>query len=324
MSTISNCTASAIDQAADALLAGNLVAFPTETVYGLGGDASNEKSVEKIYKVKGRPTNHPLIVHISDINYLDRWAREVPKYAIDLARAFWPGPMTLILPRTLNAKNFITGGQDGVGIRIPNQIIALELISRFEKKGGMGIAAPSANRFGAVSPTSAEAVKFELGNYLNRSDLILDGGICQVGVESTIIDCTSGKPSILRPGAVTISMIQKATDVLPVVENVRLIRASGNLESHYAPAAQVLLNQTPNIGDGLVALSNFKTPPGVIRLASPKDSKEYAKLLYQSLREGDRQKINRICVMLPTGDDIALAVRDRLEKAAHDVKLRSS
>jgi L-threonylcarbamoyladenylate synthase len=324
MSTISNCTAAAIDQAADALLAGNLVAFPTETVYGLGGDASNEKSVEKIYKVKGRPTNHPLIVHISGINYLDRWVRKVPKYAIELAKAFWPGPMTLILPRTLNAKNFITGGQDSVGIRIPNQIIALELLSVFEKKGGMGIAAPSANRFGAVSPTSAEAVKSELGNHLNRSDLILDGGICQVGVESTIIDCTSDKPSILRPGAVTISMIQKAIDILPTVENIRLIRAPGNLESHYAPAAQVLLNQTPNIGDGLVALSNFKTPPGVIRLASPKNSEEYAKVLYQSLREGDRQKINRICVMLPTGDDIALAVRDRLEKAAHNVDLRSS
>lgn len=324
MSTISNCMASAIDQAADALLAGNLVAFPTETVYGLGGDASNEKAVEKIYKVKGRPTDHPLIVHISDINYLDRWARKVPKYAIELARAFWPGPMTLILPRTSNAKNFITGGQDSVGIRIPNQIIALELLSVFEKKGGMGIAAPSANRFGAVSPTSAEAVKSELGNYLNRSDLILDGGICQVGVESTIIDCMSDKPSILRPGAVTISMIQKAIDILPVVENIRLIRASGNLESHYAPTAQVLLNQTPSTGDGLIALSNFKTPHGVIRLSSPKNSDEYAKVLYQSLREGDRQKINRICVMLPIGDDIALAVRDRLEKAAHSVKLRSS
>lgn len=324
MSTISNCTASAIDQAADALLAGNLVAFPTETVYGLGGDASNEKAVEKIYEVKDRPTDHPLIVHISDISYLDRWAREVPKYAIELAQAFWPGPMTLILPRTLNAKNFITGGQDSVGIRIPDQIIALKLLSVFEKKGGMGIAAPSANRFGAVSPTSAQAVESELGNYLNRSDLILDGGICQVGIESTIIDCMSDKPSILRPGAVTISMIQKAINLLLAVENMGLIRTSGNLESHYSPSAQVLLNQTPSIGDGLIALNNFKTPPGVIRLASPNNSEEYAKVLYQSLREGDRQKINRICVILPTGDDIALAVRDRLEKAAHNVKLRSS
>ena len=324
MSIISNCTALEIDQAADALIAGNLVAFPTETVYGLGGDASNEKAVEKIYKVKGRPTDHPLIVHISDINNLDRWAREVPKYAIELARAFWPGPMTLILPRTLNAKNFITGGQDSVGIRIPNQIIALKLLSVFEKKGGMGIAAPSANRFGAVSPTSVEAVEFELGNRLSKSDLILDGGICQVGVESTIIDCTSDNPSILRPGAVTISMIQDVTDLLLVAENIKLIKVSGNLESHYAPTAQVLLNQTPHIGDGLIALSNFKTPPGVIRLASPNNSEEYAKVLYQSLREGDRQKINRICVMLPTGDDIALAVRDRLEKAAHNLKLRSS
>jgi L-threonylcarbamoyladenylate synthase len=154
--------------------------------------------------------------------------------------------------------------------------------------------------------------------------LILDGGICQVGVESTIIDCTSDKPSILRPGAVTISMIQKAIDLLLAVENIGLIRTSGNLESHYAPSAQVLLNQTPNMGDGLIALSNFKTPPGVIRLASPNNSEEYAKVLYQSLRDGDQKQINRICVILPTGDDIALAVRDRLEKAAHSVKLRSS
>ena len=317
MSTISNCTSSAIDQAADALLAGNLVAFPTETVYGLGGDASNEKAVEKIYKVKGRPTDHPLIVHISDINYLDRWAREVPKYAIELAKAFWPGPMTLILPRTLNAKNFITGGQDSVGIRIPNQIIALKLLSVFEKKGGMGIAAPSANRFGAVSPTSAGAVKSELGNYLNRSDLILDGGICKVGVESTIIDCTNSVPIILRPGAITGEIILDRTNLEPTTTNNHTIKAPGLLESHYSPSARVILDQTPQRGDGFIALSNIKTPDGVIRLAEPKDNEEYAKILYESLRSADEQKIKTVHAHLPAGSDIAVAIRDRLTKSAN-------
>ena len=317
MSTISNCTSSAIDQAADALLAGNLVAFPTETVYGLGGDASNEKAVEKIYKVKGRPTDHPLIVHISDINYLDRWAREIPEYAIELAKAFWPGPMTLILPRTLNAKNFITGGQDSVGIRIPNQIIALKLLSVFEKKGGMGIAAPSANRFGAVSPTSAGAVKSELGNYLNRSDLILDGGICKVGVESTIIDCTNSVPIILRPGAITGEIILDRTNLEPTTTNNHTIKAPGLLESHYSPSARVILDQTPQRGDGFIALGNIKTPDGVIRLAEPKDNEEYAKILYESLRSADEQKIKTVHAHLPAGSDIAVAIRDRLTKSAN-------
>ena len=208
MSIISNCTAPAIKDAAAALIKGDLIAFPTETVYGLGADATNEDAIARNYKVKGRPVGHPLIVHISSIVNLDKWAKDIPEYALKLARAFWPGPMTLILPRTDLAKDFITGGQDNVGIRIPSHTIALALLIEFEYQGGLGVAAPSANRFGAVSPTTATAVEIELADFLSEKDQILDGGPCLVGVESTIIDCTQNKPSLLRPGAVTKEMIE--------------------------------------------------------------------------------------------------------------------
>ena len=213
MSFISNCTATTIKDAATSLINGDLVAFPTETVYGLGADAGNEMAVKKIYQVKGRPSDHPLIVHISNLKQLDKWAREIPEYAIKLARSFWPGPMTLILPRTQLAKDFITGGQNNIGIRIPDQTLALALLTEFEQQGGAGVAAPSANRFGKVSPTTASAVEAELGAFLDSKDLILDGGACEVGVESTIIDCTTQSPIILRPGAITHSMIKEATGI---------------------------------------------------------------------------------------------------------------
>ena len=316
MSFISNCTASAIKDAATSLINGDLVAFPTETVYGLGADAGNEKAVKKIYQVKGRPSDHPLIVHISNLKQLDKWAREIPEYAIKLARSFWPGPMTLILPRTPLAKDFITGGQDNVGIRIPNQTLALALLTEFEQQGGMGVAAPSANRFGKVSPTTAKAVEAELGAFLDSKDLILDGGSCEVGVESTIIDCTTPIPIILRPGAITIAMIKDATALDVGSENILKTKASGLIESHYAPRAKVILDQTPNKGDGFIALSDIKTPEGVIRLASPKNNIEYAKLLYQALREADDLKLTNICVIPPQGDGIADAINDRLKKAS--------
>ena len=317
MSFISNCTAAAIKDAATSLINGDLVAFPTETVYGLGADAGNEKAVKKIYQVKGRPSDHPLIVHISNLKQLDKWAREIPEYAIKLARSFWPGPMTLILPRTALAKDFITGGQDNVGIRIPDQTLALALLSEFEQQGGLGVAAPSANRFGKVSPTNAKAVEQELGEYLTEKDLILDGGSCEVGVESTIIDCTTQTPIILRPGAITTSMIKKATGFDVGSENFLKTKASGLLESHYAPRAKVILDQTPNKGDGFIALSDIKTPEGVIRLASPKNNIEYAKQIYQALRDADEKNIAKVFIKLPTGDDIAVAIRDRMKKAAN-------
>ena len=317
MPFISNCTASAIKDAATALINGDLVAFPTETVYGLGADAANENAVNKIYKAKGRPADHPVIVHISNINLLDKWAKEIPEYAIKLARAFWPGPMTLILPRTHLAKDFITGGQNNVGIRIPNQVLGLALISEFEKQGGFGVAAPSANRFGAVSPTTAQAVEAELGEYLGANDQILDGGSCEVGVESTIIDCTGSTPIILRPGAITAAMIFAATALEPMSANKVDIKAPGLLESHYSPKAKVILDQTPERGDGFIALSEIKTPEGVIRLASPKNNEEYAKVLYQALRNADAQQIKTVHAHLPTGSDVAVAIRDRLTKSAN-------
>jgi L-threonylcarbamoyladenylate synthase len=319
MSFISNCTASTIKDAATSLINGDLVAFPTETVYGLGADAANEEAIKKIYQVKARPSDHPLIVHISNLKQLDKWAREIPEYAIKLARAFWPGPMTLILPRTQLAKDFITGGQDNVGIRIPDQTLALALLTEFEKQGGAGVAAPSANRFGKVSPTTAAAVEAELGAFLDSKDLILDGGACEVGVESTIIDCTTQSPIILRPGAITHSMIKDATGIEPGATNKVDTKASGLLESHYSPSAKVILDQTPKPGDGFIALSNIKTPQGVIRLAEPKNNVEYAKVLYQALREGDNFGLTTICVYSPTNGGIADAINDRLKKAANSI-----
>ena len=317
MSFIASCTAAAIKDAATSLINGDLVAFPTETVYGLGADAGNEIAIKKIYQVKGRPFDHPLIVHISNLQYLDRWAREIPEYAIKLARSFWPGPMTLILPRKQLAKDFITGGQDNVGIRIPDQPLALALLSQFEQQGGMGVAAPSANRFGKVSPTTAKAVEAELGAFLDSKDLILDGGSCEVGVESTIIDCTTQTPIILRPGAITIAMITDATGLDVGSENILKTKASGLLESHYSPSAKVILDQTPQAGDGFIALSDIKTPAGVIRLASPKNNIEYAKQIYKALRDADEQQLKIVHAQLPTGDDIAVAIRDRLKKSAN-------
>ena len=319
MAIISNCTASALKDAATFLIAGNLVVFPTETVYGLGADASNQQAVARIYEVKGRPTDHPLIVHISSINNLDKWAKDIPEYAVKLARAFWPGPMTLILPRTDLAKDFITGGQNNVGIRVPSHTVALSLLKEFEAQGGYGVAAPSANRFGKVSPTCADDVKAELSDYLKLDDLVLDGGHSSVGVESTIINCTNATPIILRPGAITAAMINDllGTKIKEVTKNNSdQIRASGLLESHYSPIAKVYLSGTPATGDGFIALSKFPTPSGVIRLASPSSNEEYARVLYQALRLADSKKLDRLFVIAPDGDDIAVAICDRLQKAS--------
>ena len=321
MALISSCTASTLKDAATSLRSGNLVAFPTETVYGLGVDATNKGAVAHLYQVKGRPSDHPLIVHISSIANLDKWAREVPEYAIKLARTFWPGPMTLILPRTNLAKDFITGNQDSVGIRVPSHPLATALLTQFEDQGGLGVAAPSANRFGKVSPTTADDVFEELSSYLLPTDLILDGGPCQVGVESTIINCTKDIPDILRPGAITATMISDLIGLqvnqIATGSNKSSIKAPGLLQSHYAPKAKVFLSTKPNLGDGFIALSNIPTPPGTIRLASPKDHNEYAQLLYQALRLSDTKQISSVIVIPPTGDDIAIAIRDRLEKCAY-------
>jgi L-threonylcarbamoyladenylate synthase len=313
---VSNCTIDALKQAAKSLKEGHLVAFPTETVYGLGADANNESAVSQIYKVKGRPQDHPLIVHIADWQTMGEWAEEIPDFAIDLARAFWPGPMTLILNRSELAKDFITGSQNTVGIRVPNQTLALQLLTEFSKLGGKGVAAPSANRFGQVSPTTAQAVQEELNAFLNEKDAILDGGPSAVGVESTIIDCTSTNPRILRPGAITLEDIKGVTGL--DVEQVERsdIRVSGSLENHYAPDAQVFLDIEPLPGDGFIALADIPTPAGVIRLAAPQTSEAFAHDLYAALREGDAKELKQIVVIQPKGDGIAIAIRDRLKRAA--------
>jgi len=319
MAIISNCTASAIKDAATTLITGNLVAFPTETVYGLGADAFNEKAVARIYEAKGRPTNHPLIVHISSINNLDMWAKDIPEYAINLARNFWPGPMTLVLPKTDLAKDFITSGQNNVGIRVPAHIVALALLQEFEAEGGHGIAAPSANRFGKVSPTCADDVTIELIDHLNSDDLILDGGPSLVGLESTIINCTKTTPVILRPGAITTAMINDLLGIQIEVlskKNPGFIRVPGLLESHYSPSAKVYLSGNPSAGDGFIALSKHPTPDGAIRLIAPVTNEDYARTLYQGLRLADIKMLSKVFVVAPTGDDIAFAICDRLKKAA--------
>jgi L-threonylcarbamoyladenylate synthase len=322
MSIISNCTATAIKDAAAALIKGDLVAFPTETVYGLGADALNKDAIARIYKVKDRPEGHPLIIHISSLGNLDKWARDIPEYAVKLARAFWPGPMTLILRRTDLAKNFITGSQDNVGIRIPSHTLALTLLREFEDQGGLGVAAPSANRFGAVSPTTATAVEIELADFLFKNDQILDGGPCLVGVESTIINCTQDKPSILRPGAVTKEMIEDTLGITIELNTSNSgsiqIKAAGLLGSHYAPNAKVFLTGTPTIGDGFIALDSFTTPSGAIRVASPKTNEEYAQVLYEAFRSADIKGLERVFVIPPTGDGIAVAINDRLSKSAFE------
>jgi L-threonylcarbamoyladenylate synthase len=317
MEIINNPTHDEIKKAAKALKDGHLVAFPTETVYGLGADATDEKAISRIYSVKGRPTDHPLIVHISSINQLDKWAIDIPDYAIKLAQEFWPGPMTLILKRSDLAKNFITGGQESVGLRVPDQSVALALLSEFEKIGGLGIAAPSANRFGAVSPTTADAVMEELGIFLHTEDSILNGGQCVVGIESTILDCTTNFPTILRPGAVTSEMIEKTTGIKTSSDfNKNRIRSSGLLESHYSPKAKVVIGTTAEPGDGFIALANIPTPKGVIRLASPENSEEFDNVFYRALRRGDQTGLKQIIVIQPSGEGLAIAIKDRLTKAA--------
>lgn len=305
-----------ISEAATALKSGALVAFPTETVYGLGADATNRAAVARIYEVKGRPSKHPLIVHLASVDALQIWASRIPEYAHQLALTFWPGPMTLVLPRTDLAGDFVTGGQETVALRIPDHPTALELLQSFQSLGGLGVAAPSANRFGRVSPTSSAHVRSELAPHLGQNDVILEGSAPRVGIESTIIDCTGRAPSILRPGFITEEMVSEFTGLAPT-KNPHAPRVSGSMKSHYAPAATVDLNQVPLAGDGLIALAEVETPAGVIRLGAPKSLSEYASSLYAALRNADELGISRVVAITPEGSGLALAIRDRLEKASY-------
>jgi L-threonylcarbamoyladenylate synthase len=317
MSFVSVCTTESLVSAAAILKSGGLVAFPTETVYGLGADASNPDAIARIYEAKGRPSDHPLIVHISSLDQMEQWASDIPEYAITLARDFWPGPMTLVVKRSYLAKDFVTGGQDTVGLRVPAHPIALALLQEFAKVGGKGIAAPSANRFGAVSPTTAEAVEEELGPYLKPEDLIINGGPSLVGVESTIIDCTGPAPMVLRLGAITPLMIEESIGLVALEKNPSDIRVSGSLASHYSPKARVILDAIAEPGDGLIAPDQIPTPDGVIRLAAPNSIEQYARVLYHALRSADQKGLEIVVVLQPGGDGLAAAIRDRLQRSAH-------
>ena len=313
---ISQCSLSVLRQSAEKLRAGDLVAFPTETVYGIGADAENKDAVARMYQVKNRPTGHPVIVHIAELNDVDYWAKDVPEYAINLMRDFWPGPMTLLLKRREVAGDFLTGAQEIVGLRIPANSLALGLLNEFKAVGGKGIAAPSANRYGAVSPTTAEAVSQELSEFLSPNDQILDGGPCLVGVESTIIDCSSESPKILRPGAISAEMIEESTGIVLEEVGETKIRVSGSDKQHYAPKAKVIVDGQSQSGEGLIAMSEVTTPEGVIRLAEPKSIEEYARVLYSALRMSDTQNLQTVRIIPPTGQGLAVAIRDRINRAA--------
>jgi L-threonylcarbamoyladenylate synthase len=313
----SNCTADTIRKAAAVLKDGHLVAFPTETVYGLGADARNPEAVKRIYEVKGRPSDHPLIVHISSMNQLDKWAKEIPEYAINLARAFWPGPMTLVLKRTEIARDFITGGQDTVGLRVPSDPIALALIQEFEKISGSAIAAPSANRFGQVSPTSCADVHEELSEFLTELDIVLDGGNSSIGIESTIIDCTGETPKILRSGFITREDIYTELGIQFHEQLLQTqLKFSGSFAKHYAPKCKVLLGNTIIKGAGFLALKNVETPQGMIRMESPETVELFARVLYSTFRAADRERLECLIVVPPRDEGLGVAILERLNKAA--------
>ena len=315
-------------RAAGILRNGGLVAFPTETVYGLGADASNDDAVRRVFAVKGRPADHPLIVHIADASQLDQWAVRVPPVAQLLTDALWPGPLTLLLERSSSVSPVVTGGRPTVGIRVPDHPVARELLRAF----GGGIAAPSANRFGRVSPTTAAHVASDLGDDV---DFILDGGPCRIGVESTIVDLTGERPVVLRVGGVALDrlaeVIGQTVDVLESAEpSTRGARAPGMLDAHYAPLARVVLASEHDVIDVLIAeLSSASGPVGLLSGASsaglPEDiielepagtAEEYATVLYSRLRQADRLGLSVLVCVPPAAVGMGLAVNDRLRRAA--------
>ncbi|HJW25664.1 MAG TPA: L-threonylcarbamoyladenylate synthase [Rhodocyclaceae bacterium] len=315
-------------RAVELLVAGELVAFPTETVYGLGADAANPAAVAKIFAAKGRPADHPLIVHVPGHDWVERWAQAVPEAAWELAEAFWPGPLTLILRKQAWVPDAVTGGQDTVGLRVPGHPVALELLRRFAAAGTQGgVAAPSANRFGRISPTTAAHVREELGE---RVPLVLDGGPCQVGIESTIIDCSRGEPVILRPGHVTPERIGDVLGEVPAIETATgAPRVSGSLEAHYAPVTPLrlvaperfleLLNAMRHSGRRCAALCHSQLPqagmPHVFHCL-PADPAGYAHELYAALRDLDHTGVDLIVVEALPADPAWAAVGDRLRRAA--------
>ncbi len=313
-----------IERAVAVLRRGGLVAFPTETVYGLGADATDDDALARLYSVKRRPADHPVIVHLGRKADLEEWASAVPDAARRLAAALWPGPLTLVLPAAGTVSRVATGGLDTVGLRVPDHPLALELLDAF----GGGIAAPSANRFGRVSPTSAHAVEQDLGPEV---DLVLDGGTCAVGVESTIVAVTDTDVRVLRPGAVTVDTVAALTGHVPTTGGAT--PAPGTLPAHYAPAARVDVVSTTALRGHLTALgadsgvrvgllgpasdlASVDAAVPVVTLAAVRDADEYARVLYSALREADALGVDVVVAVAPTDDGIGIAVADRLRRAA--------
>jgi L-threonylcarbamoyladenylate synthase len=319
-----------VQQAADALCAGELLGLPTETVYGLAADADNETAVAKIFKAKGRPSNHPLIVHVASLAAVNNFVSEVPAFAQALMTQFWPGPLTLILPRLPDTAAAAAGGQNSVGLRCPSHPVALAVLKACADKGVWGVAAPSANLFGRVSPTSAAHVQSEFGDSL----LILDGGECDVGIESTIVDCTRGVPVLLRPGQISRTQIDQACgiklhnpDALPTAAP----RASGTMASHYAPSAKVRLKHAADWQKALgalgphtqnLALWSVKKPAnelmgaGLVWRAMPADANQAAHDLFSVLRDFDARGVRTIWIEMPPDSPEWEGVRDRIQRAA--------
>ena len=311
-----------IEQAVAVLRAGGLVAFPTETVYGLGADASNPDAVGKIFAAKGRPHHHPLIVHVADAVQLANWAREIPEAARKLARKFWPGPLTLILKRSPRVSDLVTGGQDTVALRVPSHPVAQVLLRRF----GGGVAAPSANRFGRVSATTAEHVRREFGGTV---DCVLDGGAADVGIESTIVDLAGVQPTLLRPGWITAQQLEGVLGAPLAAPDSRSPRAPGTLAAHYAPQTPLILAE----GNLLVELAGSLTRQGkrvavlaysalqpllpeLTWIAAPQDASGYAHDLYANLRRLDETGCDAILVEKAPQDAAWAAINDRLTRAA--------
>jgi L-threonylcarbamoyladenylate synthase len=308
-------------QAVETLRRGGVIALPTETVYGLAANAEDELAVRRVFAIKGRPATHPLIVHVARAEDMSSWARHVPEEARRLAAAFWPGPLTLVLQRSARATDAVTGGQDTVALRVPHHPVALAVLDAL----GGGVAAPSANRFGRVSPTTAEHVRVDLGDEV---DLLLDGGPCTVGVESTIVDLSGGAPAVLRPGGLAVEEISRVLGREVPVRTSATVRVSGSLASHYAPRAGVVLAEPSEVAARVAALRaqgrsvgvlgppTIPLPPDVPRYDVPEDPAGAARLLYMRLREADLSGHDVLVACLPRAEGLGIAVRDRLARAA--------
>lgn len=317
---------SELQRAVSLLREGELVGIPTETVYGLAADAANPVAVAKIFAAKGRPADHPLIVHVAAAEELPRWANDIPPAAYQLAEAFWPGPLTLILKKQTAVPDAVTGGQDTVGIRVPNHPLTLQLLQAFRAGGGSGgVAAPSANRFGRISPTTADHVRQELGD---RVSLVLDGGPCEVGIESTIVDLSRGEPVVLRPGIITAEAIARvlATDVGSGAQKKAAPRVSGSLDAHYAPITPMELVPSSGLSARVATLHNESIPCAVLSFQpmpatvlhypASHDPAGYAHDLYAALRQLDSAGVGVILVEVPPEGPDWGAVHDRLGRAA--------